>query len=275
MVERGCGVRKPSGVYLVSTPSRYGRPIEDFLVDPPQALRDAEGLLVDLPKIGQVLQEAVYEERDGERVMVRPSLVLDWVGAEYYPNVADFVEEVRRYGMSRRVSARFDFSQLVPGSRQVLVHPRATILNADEYQRERCTTVGVPTCPKLNGETERAQQTAREHTAAGFTGMCAGLWYEDLDEATVTRLVREPVNGDLRTLRACQREMPAFTYGGAVRPEGVTPRYQPGIFLSLPITGIELVDDPGWEESSEIADRFDALVRRASASRLPVDVVSE
>ncbi len=43
--ERGCGDREPGGVYAESGLSRYGRPIEHFLFDPPLPVPDGLDLV--------------------------------------------------------------------------------------------------------------------------------------------------------------------------------------------------------------------------------------
>ena len=43
--------------------------------------------------------------------------ILDWIGSEHYPNVADFLEEVRRFGLSRRLAKTVDFSKLTERSK--------------------------------------------------------------------------------------------------------------------------------------------------------------
>jgi hypothetical protein len=51
--------------------------------------------------------------------------VLDWVGTNHYPNVADFVEEVTRHGVSRRMPSNLRFDLLTSASRLLLVHEKA------------------------------------------------------------------------------------------------------------------------------------------------------
>lgn len=275
MAARGCGTRKAGGVYLVCGLSRYGKPVEDFLVDAPKALVASDGVVVDLPKIGQVIQDAQYDDA-GKLTM--PTLVLDWVGSKHYPNVADFVEEVRVMGMSRKVSPRLDFTKLTAGSRQILVHERAIIKNAEDYQKQRAYQVRTaadggltdhPYCPKMHGETTAAQIVAHKHMGMDepYSGMCAGLWWEDLDGADNAL--------DPGEMRRSWRKMPSFAYYGYSRPVGVTPEYQAAIFMSLPITRIEIIDDPERDTNREVAQRFDATVERASTGQLPVAVVPE
>jgi len=144
---RGCGTRRAGDAYLAVPLSPYGRPVESFLVDPPHVVRkDALGLAA----VGTRMIE-----RDGV------THVLDVVGREHYPTVRSFVDEARRLGVSRRISRTAGFERLTRESRLLLLHERADVANALEFDARR-------RCP-----TERD-----EHLANGFRGMCARLWWE-------------------------------------------------------------------------------------------------
>ena len=145
---RGCGTRYPGAAYLALPLSPYGRPVESYLVDPPQVVRkDALGLAA--------VGTRMIQRDDGT------THVLDVVGAEHYPTVASFVDEARRLGVSRRIARTASFERLTSESRLLLLHERADVANALEYDTSR-------RCP-----TERD-----EHLADGFRGMCARLWWE-------------------------------------------------------------------------------------------------
>jgi hypothetical protein len=111
-IERGCGKRKAGGVYVECglVPPGYGRPFTDFLLDPPQP--PPEG--VDLVNKVQTWQDAAGVHH-----------LLVWIGAEHYPYLPDFIEEARRFGISRRIRGNFDFSLLTTASRMLLIHPSA------------------------------------------------------------------------------------------------------------------------------------------------------
>ena len=154
---RLCGLRQPGGAYLAVPLSPGGRPVEEFLVDPPQVVRkDALGLSA----IGVTLVQ-----RDGV------THVLDIVGRQHYPTVASYIDEVRRLGVSRRISRKTDFSGLSADSRLVLLHEHADIANALEFPSAR-------RCP-----CER-----EEHLVEDFRGMCARLWADEPLEAAAHRL---------------------------------------------------------------------------------------
>ncbi len=121
-VARGCAPRKSGGVYFECGFSPSGQPVEHFLCDPP--------VLVDDWHLSPVGVQLI--ERNGV------THIVDWVGSMHYPNVADFIEEVRRFGLSRRLSSKLDFSRITPQTRILLVHQRAYVDNFEEYQTWSC-----------------------------------------------------------------------------------------------------------------------------------------
>ncbi len=160
--------------------------------------------------------------------------IFDVVGQEYYPYPADYVEETRYKGASRRLGAKLEFAKLGPESRLLLVHQKAIIANYGEYPQPP-----VVLCPK----------GLVEHQSAPLPSMCAGLWWHDLGSNGVRHL---PGGVD---------------YCGFLRPQGVTPVYEHGVFFSLPITNLVVING-GGEESE---DNYQA----ASKSGLPVYLEEE
>lgn len=130
IVPRGCGDRKEGGIYAECGLSSHGRPLEDFLVDSPLPLPDGLDMraLANKPQVWM-------DPRTGAHHLII------WIGAEHYPYVADYVEEVRRYGASRRISSAVDLSKLTPGeSRMILVHPLARVVSwADMAKPAECS----------------------------------------------------------------------------------------------------------------------------------------
>lgn len=108
-MERGCGEREENGLYVCTTTSPFGMPLEHFLVDP---VRNWEG--------GQLRAPMLIQDRSGT------SHILLGIGEKYYPTVPSFVEEAKVLGVSKRVPNDFDLSPLTPGkSKLLLTHPRA------------------------------------------------------------------------------------------------------------------------------------------------------
>jgi hypothetical protein len=110
-MNRGCGKRKPGGVYICTKLSTHGVPLEEFIIDPPR------------PYEGERFRAPTIFEKDGV------CHLLFWVGKAFYPFPSDFIEEVRRFGASKRVPVDFPIEKLSAGSLMFFVHPRAIIKN--------------------------------------------------------------------------------------------------------------------------------------------------
>lgn len=200
MAARGCGAsRVAGGLYAVSGGGTT--PLEEFLFCPPV-----------LPPAGMRIAPR------GVTLFQHGGIwhIADHIGSEHYPNVADYVEEVRRLGLSRRIPANLDFSLLTRGkSRIVLLHSRAYIFNYRDLQ----TPYPYPrACPKhIAGhpteEDAAAVRLARkmipisasglQHTerwqrladlalsdpdswrTGCLPGMCIGGWWHDLDPESI------------------------------------------------------------------------------------------
>lgn len=150
---RGCGYRQPGGAYFAVPLAPGGRPVEEFLIDPPVVVEDAARL--SLTSVGV----AVFEH-DGA------THVVDIVGREHYPTVAAFVDEARRLGVSRKAPKTIGFAQITAQSRLLLAHAHADIANAAEFPTDAvCPCMLMTTC-------------------CPFEGMCARLgWQEPLQGA--------------------------------------------------------------------------------------------
>src|SRR5579862_2920010 len=93
-VIRGCGQRVKGGLYIECGLSAGGQPLEYFLIDPPQLL---DGRALGITPVGTKLIE-----------FGGATHVVDWVGSKSYKGVCDFVEEVRKFGLSRRIACNSD-----------------------------------------------------------------------------------------------------------------------------------------------------------------------
>jgi hypothetical protein len=199
-VSRACGRRIRGGVYAETRLSEDGLPIEYFIVDPPTP--------VDISQLGLASVGVQLIEINGIHH------IFDVVGQEFYLYPADYVEETRRLGASRRLPANLDFSRLEPGSRLVLIHARAVIENFSDYPQPPDVE-----CPK----------GIYPHSLSPLGEMCAGLWWHDLpDQPDESGQVLRRIEG-------------GTVYRGHPRPEGVVPSYRHGVFLSLPINNLAVI----------------------------------
>jgi len=222
-VLRGCGTRCRGGLYAECGMSASGSPVEDFLMDPP--------VLLDFARIGVIPRGTHLVERNGV------THLFDWIGAESYGNVADFIEEVRRFGLSRRLSPKLDFSKLTGATRILLVHSRAYAENFADYARaweytETASTANpFPRCPKHKVEHDQEDPPA----------CCVGLYWQDIEGG-------QKVDG-AASKRTVGVRMPSFSYNACSRPDGLTPKYLPAVFASFPIS--RLVAIAGGQRKDE------------------------
>lgn len=256
-VPRGCGERSAGGVYVESGLGPGGRPLEDFLFDPP--LPVPEGLdLVNKPQIWD------------DPVTGVPHLWV-WVGAEYYPYLPDYLEETRRFGASRKLNPNLDLSRLVPASRLMLAHPFA--LNAawlDQRPPYRC------------GKLLRGHALVRDEASLDDAGDDREHWGYGEAPSDDWRLPDEPVGPCLfktyeliPTTAATEPDHPLVMEGRSwysrvigstsylYAPTGESPEgLQPGVFVSLTITGFALITraDGSVHEGAE---------RKLAAAELP------
>ncbi len=162
-------------------------PIEEYLIDPPEFVG------------GVRFRGPIILEKNGARPLVF------WVGKEFYPYPSDFIEEVRRFGASKRVPIDFPIEKLSRWSLMFFVHSRAIV---GDYQ----TLPPPPLCPKRL-ESHLANQT-----------YCLGHSYRVA-----------PANHEGR------RKIGDAIYEVEPLPAEASPHYAPGIFLRLPITDIDHV----------------------------------
>lgn len=226
--ERLCGTRISGGLYLCCGLSPWGKTWDNYILCPP--VLPPEDLLV--PARGQVIHQhnGIHH-------------VYDRVGSPYV-NVADFLEEAFRQGTSRHVSPHLPFHLLVPGSRQLFLHPRSFIQNWQEYGEF------FHECPR-----ERL-----EHQPVVVDEFCSKIWWDDLDPSTVT-MFEEDFDP-----RAAVRKLANGQYHGRITPKEVVPAYQEAIFCWLPVTRIEVI--AGGQDTQK-------NFKLAQASSLPVEIVEE
>lgn len=105
---RGCGSRAKGGIYGSLGTSPDGVPVWEYLIDPP------------LPYSGDKFQGIITAPKEiTEQLPDNILLLLDMVGMESYPSYASVVEEIARFGLSRRFPKNFDFS-MTKGKRVML-----------------------------------------------------------------------------------------------------------------------------------------------------------
>lgn len=248
-IQRGCGSREAGGVYAEFGIGPGGSPLESFMLCPPQPI-DVKGMGIKPIGVKLIEVDGVYH-------------VFDWVGSRNYPNVADFLEEARRFGVSRRMAKTLDFSKLTEKSRLILLHSRAYIENFIDYVWPKGQP-GRPSiwqgdplydrCPKGQG---KASDGENHNIPADPPVMCAGIFWQDVEGGEDGGLTSES--------RLIMRFMPSFSYMAATRPEGVRPRYVVAAFASFPLSRLVVINDREGGSHKEAQ-------AKASKAALPVEL---
>lgn len=228
--ERGCGRRKKGGVYAECPTGPGGMPINYFLRCLPIIVEDASGRMVIDSDHGPI----EITPRGVSLVEINGVChVFDFVGAENYPNVEDFVREAAILGVSRRLELEAgDYARLSRLSNLVLVHSRAWIENSAAYyeamsEKER----SFFECPRAH----------EPHKIGDREKGCAGLWRHDLESITE----REPITDEKDFDRVMGgREIPCGAiYAGYERPKNIRPAYKAAVFAAFPIKNIAVIND--------------------------------
>jgi hypothetical protein len=265
-VPRGCGKREPGGVYVECGLHREGgRPLETFLIDPPLPLPEGKGKreLVNKPQLWVRTMQHDPTDPASVEVVMHPGThqpivdLLIWIGAEYYPYVSDFIEEVAHFGASRKLNPHLDLSALTQYSRMILIHPHARNTLWDQQQSPRLCRKEVPGHACLDqdndGEQEDEETRCGEPPALPRTerhqppqhGPCLFKCY-DLIPCEAASLPPDPADP---APSLCIREIGSTCYPYEPTDESAQ-GLEPGIFAALPITGFALIrrDDGSVQE---------------------------
>lgn len=249
-VPRGCGERQAGGVYVECGLSPYGQPLEHFLLDPPVPV-PPELDLINKPQLWPRVLASGESAMDEASQPIYDLLI--HIGAEYYPYVPDYLEETRRYGVSRRLNPQLDLSLLTLQSRMVLAHPKAIPLN----WRALC----VPReCRKNLAWHDRRSYALRGLDPAQDQerpGPCLFKVWELIPREMAQAEV------DLEDeLPLCLRELGSTRY--EYRPTGEQAEgWQCAFVLSVPITGFALTQDV----DGQVNERAKRLLLKAQEER--------
>lgn len=213
-VERGCGEREQGGVYAETGLSRYGTPLEYFLIDPPQPL--PVGLdLINKPQLWEDSATGITH-------------LLIWVGSEHYEWCSDYIEETRRFGASRRINPNLDLSRLTRESRMILAHPRA--INA-LWEKQH----PPQECQKHLPRHDIVSLAELTTDPAQKAGPCLFKLWDLVPQEAASEVLELEWESPI-----CLRKIGSTIY--QYRPsEESAEGLQPGLFAALPITGFALI----------------------------------
>lgn len=246
-IERGCGRRQDGALYACSGTSSYGRPVEDFIVDPP------------LPwTLGPFRGVRPWSKINASGQEVHDMML--WVGAENYPFVPDFVEEGRMHGFCKRIpTGRLDgeggavggpaqYGKVRPSeSRMVLIHPKAIAESSYLVHYESGLSIGRDVGCSACGSGANTMRTHLTEHVSGSPSCTFATW--DLSALADDT----PKHGvDLSDVAWAAIKTPSVLYRVRRHEESdVPPTYAPGIFLALPVTHFEYVRQDGEKSVPE------------------------
>ena len=235
--QRGCGTRSAGGLYAVCATSPCGRPLEEFVIDPP------------IPWDAGPFQGIQLREReDGSGIWD----LIDWVGATHYPTVPDFVEEGRHMGFSTKipVNKNLDYGLLEPyASRMIYVHTRVFPLCSYELQPHEDGDLYVPK-PPTDGPWTCKHPTRYQIGEPGRPCTFA-LW----QLSSLTECPPQHGNYDGPDEFGSTIKTPSTEYSvlnPALPGWDEEPEYRPGIFLWVPLQRFEFIGDVLTEEAAGV-----------------------
>lgn len=231
-IKRGCGYRVEGGVYAEVPLAPGGSALEAFMYCQPKTHipnnRGVEAPVVDAWGLSPrgVTLVSLYGKVH----------VVDWVGRESYPNPSDILEEIRRFGLSRRLElSEADYSLLGPGSMIILLHAWGSKLNATDYALASRDLAEPRPCPKHHEHHER-------HL---LTEMCACLHWEGV--------IGGEANIYDRSVRRVVGETEYFAYEA---PEGVSPEMnEPALIAAFPINRLAVIKHSDAAKQAEAVER--------------------
>lgn len=218
-------------MYLEIPLSQYGVPLEDFLCCPARVIPDE----LELPTRGMVLRTT----DDGSQILY------DWIGSNNYPNVLDFVEEIRAAGLSRRIQSNFDFSQLNGNVKYCAVHERGYVANESWY-RDYARANPIVGSDGIKRQTPWPCPRglhALDHTE---DDPCSAVWWHDIAPGHGRETDKE---------RIVMVDQPAGNpYVAMERPPDLVPIYYPAIVLVMPVMRLAVIKGPDGEHEKPLAN---------------------
>lgn len=239
-VERGCATRRAGMTYMVTDKKWFKQyPLEYFLFDPPVYVPEPINWGLSPQGISYVKKNDIVHAQD-------------WIGAVYYPNAADILEEAVTLGASGLAPLTNQIGELTPGkSRRLLFHPAGWLHNAKAYKEEEVTDPGIPTCPKKKGSEERKRHNGKNDV------MCARLHWQHITGGTP--LFDAPIPPGKE--RAVQRKIGDTTYLGIKPLESPAPEMGLALIAWLPIDELHVVqgDDDKVAKALELLSKISDL----------------
>lgn len=239
-IERGCGRRKPGGLYLECGLSKRGVSPEELMYDPALVLPPGLDLINKpqiLPRLCPILNAGQVIDYEPEFDLLTGQPIYDvyiWIGEEFYPSLADFVEEARIAGISRQIPRTLKVELLTRASQMVLVHPCARL----RIWRDLCLP---KECRQHRAAHDLAWFEQNRLSAAEekeqWKGPCVFKAWEVLPKDEACEVITLPGEEP-----AYYRRVGEHTYRYSPTDEDLPgDAWDPGIFMRVQITGAALV----------------------------------
>lgn len=236
--ERGCGSVVGGELYMWMGLSENGIPLDNFAKDPI--------LRIDMNQMGIKKRGMTIKELYGTYH------IFDYIGEGSYPNVADWWEEIHRFGLHVRTEANLDFRKLdKTRSLYIPVHPRAYIENSEGVYRtmyyRRNLHQGHPNC--------RFEKADHDKWWIGELTLDDGVPPRCFETIYMNVKGGNPIAGDDAPEKQVVRHMPSFSYQAwSLFPNIAS---EPGAFAAFPISMLSAIiyDGEGFENTLEMANQ--------------------
>ncbi|MBU1621875.1 MAG: hypothetical protein KKF27_21910 [Gammaproteobacteria bacterium] len=230
-----------------------GVPVESFVVDPPIAWDD------------EFFRGIRLRERHVEGEVIFDAMM--FVGAQNYAYPPDFVEEVRRLGMSKRVPISSVLQKLQPHkSRIYLIHNRCIF--PDGYKLHGVHRSAYPKIerPHIRGEHMHGLFRSEEDEQCTFSLWDISSLYSGKNRSIEPLYDEGNLVGD-----AVKIKLAGISYG-VMKPEeiggqkvhetGLGPMmvFTPGIFMAIPFTHFEYVNKEEKSIPNKVANKLGANI---------------
>jgi len=257
-ITRGCGTRVKGGVYAAVDFSIFGAPVESFLFDPV--------LPIDFDEMGLSKRVPILREVGGSGEL----MLFDWVGETHYPNIADFIMEVKRMGFSRRLELPVSqYKKLHDKQKIVMVFPNAWMTKKalEHYYYER-----APMLAEDGYKWDICPHDDHEHRLQNKLVNCAGLHWNRVDYGSQKIDDNFEARG-LSSPRYVARTIGSTKYRAACSPnsaldEITVDQFKPGAVAMFEIKKLAIIAD---HESKQ----HDEKIKKLKGCQIPWSVVNE
>lgn len=247
-VQRGCGTRQESGIYLECGVGPFGLPLESYLMDPPILI--PPGLPVPAQGMGLIHgANGIWH-------------LVDRIGLSHYPSSADFIEEVRRFGLSRRIQKNLKatvdgqvvcgFSLLTKDSRIFSIHDKGHVT----------IPAATPKYPFGGWKIDVKCPSGKHPDPTQHPCVCACQAYHVVEQHPGDKPLPSAGPDQEHSIRF-ERKMPSFSYVARRFAEGPAAEVvlKPAIIASWPISALVVIEGDDQTEALSLAKQSKLPVR--------------